>query len=156
MTGNTYKITGSFDEKSYGNTLATRAVTYNLSQKSRVCVKRMLQSYHSRQKHTNMTGMMFVKNPCKINRLITSDHNFSHRSLKTLLQDTHRTGFYTVNTSISSRDGHFIHSLHSATPEKLGTTEMMRLLSIPYKNRKLNRLVIDEVNLSSPSVYSAG
>lgn len=127
------------------------AVIHNLSQKSQVCAKRMSQSYHSHQIHTKMTKMMFVKkNKYQVRLFITYDHNFLHRSFKTSLRETRRTGFYTVRHQFQIKRV-FINSLHPVTPEKLGTAEIMRLLSIPYKNRKLNRLVVDEVKFSSPS-----
>ena len=75
MIGDTYRITRSFDEKSYAKAFSTRAVTHNLSQKSQVCAKRMSQSYHSRQIHTKMTKMMFVKKN-QVRLFITYDHNF--------------------------------------------------------------------------------
>ena len=98
MIENTYTNTRSFDEKPYAKAFATRAVTHNLSQKSQVCAKRMSQSYHSRQIHTKMTKMMFVKkiNKYQVRLFIAYDHNFLHRSFKTSLQETRRTGFYTV------------------------------------------------------------
>ena len=86
----------------------------------------------------------------QVRLFITYDHNFLHRSFKISLRETRRTGFYTVRHQFQIKRV-FINSLHLVTPEKLGTAEIMRLLSIPYKNRKLNRLVVDEVKFSRPS-----